>query len=254
MREYIRCLAGFVLTAVLVVLVFSPRTARSADFPALTIYAEILPPDQFENEQGIPSGFSVDVVREIQRRVGDTSPIRMAHWANAYTETLSKPNTILFTMVRTSEREKLFQWVGPLMEQRFILAVRADSRVTLNSLNDARRLRRIGTVKADYRHVYLAEQGFTNLDPVDYSDQNIRRLMAGRIDALASSDLTLPAMLAKAGVAPSKVRTGLVISVGHNYIAFSNRTSEVTVRQWRRALEAMFIDGTIERYRRIWYP
>ena len=243
----------WITATALVMVLLIPGVLHGAADPPLTIYAEILPPEQYEDEKGVPSGFSVEVVREIQRRTGDASPIRMAHWANAYADTLSKPNTVLFTIVRTPERERLFKWVGPLMEQRFMLAVRADSQLVLHSLQDARRLKRIGTVKSDYRHIYLAEQGFTNLDPVDYSDQNIRRLMAGRIDALAISDLTLPAMLANAGVPRSAVRTALVVSVGQNYIAFSNRTGEETVRKWRAALESMKADGTLERYRKKWF-
>ncbi|WP_439331977.1 transporter substrate-binding domain-containing protein [Pseudoalteromonas caenipelagi] len=56
------------------------------------------PPVNFRSRDGALTGFSVDIVKEMQKRVDDKSDIYMYPWKRAYNMALKKPNVILFTM------------------------------------------------------------------------------------------------------------------------------------------------------------
>ena len=80
----------------------------------LTILTEVSPPGQTKAADGKFGGFAVEVVREIQRRVGNTDYIQEVPWARGHITLQNKPNTILFSVARAAERNPLFQWVGPI--------------------------------------------------------------------------------------------------------------------------------------------
>ncbi|MBK7282930.1 substrate-binding periplasmic protein [Candidatus Aalborgicola defluviihabitans] len=80
----------------------------------LQLLADENPPLSFTDGMQA-KGLAVDVVREIQRRVGRRhSPIEFQPWARGYRTVSTQANVGLFAMARTPERETLFQWLGPV--------------------------------------------------------------------------------------------------------------------------------------------
>jgi polar amino acid transport system substrate-binding protein len=77
------------------------------------LVTEEYPPITFMKD-GKPSGFVTDMVREIAARQKIPDNIRLTSWKNAYNMALLHPKVVLFSAERTPEREKLFQWVGPV--------------------------------------------------------------------------------------------------------------------------------------------
>ena len=105
----------------------------------LTILTENLPPLNYV-EGGILVGPSVEIVKEIQRRVGSFEQIQVYPWARAYKMALEKENVILFGMTYTKVRQDKFIWVGPLATKRDILVAKKESGIKINSLDDAKRV------------------------------------------------------------------------------------------------------------------
>ena len=79
----------------------------------MTILTENLPPLNYV-EDGLLVGPSVEIVREIQRRVGSNEPIEVYPWARAYKMALEEENVVLFSMTHTKDRLDKFKWIGPL--------------------------------------------------------------------------------------------------------------------------------------------
>ncbi|NJN47058.1 MAG: transporter substrate-binding domain-containing protein [Candidatus Competibacteraceae bacterium] len=94
------------------VTVFSGAIPTDTSATTLTLLTEELPPLNF-TQDGKLMGFSVDVVREIQRRVGNTDSIEVVPWARGYKAALERPNTVLFSTARTQEREPFFNGSVP---------------------------------------------------------------------------------------------------------------------------------------------
>lgn len=228
--------------------------ASLAPAQSLTIYTEIDPPNQIQNEEGELAGMAVEIVREIQRRVGNTDPINVVPWSRGYLELQTLPNIVLFSTARTKERNPLFKWVGPIDERRYVLYVRADSKIQLRTLEDARKLAAIGVYKDDVRDLYLTGKGFKNLDRTIDNLSNVKKLMSGRIDAFAYATTGLPELARMAGYHPEDMKEALPLLNVQLYIAMSKATPDATVRAWSDALAKMKKDKTFEHIFKRHYP
>ncbi|NIQ88108.1 MAG: transporter substrate-binding domain-containing protein, partial [Deltaproteobacteria bacterium] len=107
----------------------------------LIILTENLPPLNYV-EDGVLVGPSVDTVKEIQRRVGSQEEIKVYPWARAYQMALEEENVVLFGMTHTEVRHDQFKWIGPLATKRDILVAKKGSGITINSLEDAKKVKR----------------------------------------------------------------------------------------------------------------
>ena len=199
-------------------------------------------------------GWAVDIVREIMRRAGSEAAIEPTPWARAYDIALHTPGVVLFPMTRTEEREPLFNWVGPIFRMRWYLFARKGSGVVLHSLDDARRVKAIGTYIDDAREQYLRGLGFTNLERAANNETNYRKLEYGRLDLIAGSDAELAAMADYAGVNPDNFERAWPLKEMDLYVALSRGTEPGNVAAWREAFRAMREDGTFSRILSRWYP
>jgi polar amino acid transport system substrate-binding protein len=148
------------------VLLVSVQPVLSAE---LTILTEHQPPLNYV-EGGVLVGPSVEIVGEIQRRVGSHEEIKVYPWPRAYRPrayrtALKEENVVLFGTTHTELRHDKFKWIGPLATKRDIFIAKKGSGIRINSLEDAKRVNRIGTVRDDTREQYLKGKGFTNLEP-----------------------------------------------------------------------------------------
>lgn len=221
--------------------------AGLAQAQALKIYTEISAPSQIQGPNGKLEGVSVELVQEIQKRVGSKDPIQVVPWARGYQEAQSDPNVALFSMARNAERNSLFQWVGPLLENSYLLYVKADSKITIKTLEDAKKLKAIGVYRNDVRDQFLTKQGFTNLDRADDSVTNFKKLELGRIDAIAGSNVGMTDLAKAAGFNPEDLKPTVTFMKVQTWIAFSKATPAATVKAWAEALEAVKKDKTYEK-------
>lgn len=213
----------------------------------LAIYTEVMPPSQIQDSNGEAAGPVVEMVREIQKRVGNTDPIQVVPWARGYALVQTQPNTVLFSMARTSERNALFQWVGPVSQSTYSFYVRSDSNIKINKLEDAKKLHLIGVYRNDARDQLLTDAGFTNLARSYASDTNVKHVMSGRIDAFVSSNMQLKGMVESAGFKCEDVREAFPFMTIQTWIAFSLGTPRSTVDAWAKAFTTMKRDGTLKK-------
>lgn len=238
-------LAGVLLT--MLTLVSAPNAS------ALTILAEESTPAIFYNEDGVLTGLFVDMVNELKRRTGSQAQVKVMPWARAYKIALEQPGVLLMPTTRTTGRERLFEWVGPIISQRWMLYGLSD-REPLRSLAEARLLKSIGVVRGDARTNFLSSLGFQNLVEVKNGVLNVAKLKAGRIEAMVSSNVGFVGFGYIKDVDTSGIKPLLEMKEVGLYLAFSAGTSPTLVEQWREALSAMRADGTFERIYSVWLP
>ena len=122
---------------------------------------EDAPPLQFVVE-GEVRGVTTELVREVLKQAQINAQFEIYPWARAYDQALKRKNTLLYSTIRTPERESLFHWIGKL--GRFNLGfvmLKQNTDITINSTRDARRYV-IGAMRDDYTHRYLLGNGFDN--------------------------------------------------------------------------------------------
>lgn len=236
------------LSLTVFVILFLSTYAMSAE---LTILTENLPPLNYVKE-GKLIGPSVDVVKEIQRRVGSDEPIKVFPWSRAYKMALERENVILFSMTYTRDRHDKFKWIGPLAKKRDILVAKKGSGIIINEIREAKKVRRIGTLRDDTRERLLISYGFTNLESVSDEQKNAQKLSLGRIDLWAYKIPGLKTVCNLAGVDFNEFEEVYSLRKIEVMIAFSKKTSDSIVKIWRDAFNGMKEDGTLMKIRRNW--
>jgi polar amino acid transport system substrate-binding protein len=230
------------------VFLFSVQPLLSAE---LTILTENLPPLNYL-EDGVLVGPSVDIVKEIQKRVESREQIKVYPWARAYKMALEDENVVLFGMTHTKVREDIFKWVGPLATKRDILVAKKGSGIKINNLEDAKKVKRIGTLRDDTRERLLKSHGFTNLESVSDEQKNAKKLALGRIDLWTYKKPGLKTVCELAGVDYNEIEEVFHLREMELMIAFSKKTSDSIVQKWRDAFNEMLADGTIMQIRKKW--
>jgi len=219
----------------------------------LQLLSEENPPLNF-SENGQPKGLSVDVVQEIQRRIGDKNVIEVQPWARAYRTASTTPNVALFGTARTTAREELFLWVGPVATAVASLYSKRGSGLHIASLEDAKSVDRILVVRDFYTHQLLQKLGFTNLELVAKPETMVKMTVNGRAPLMFVGNLTLPDLLERAGAKPADVERVYVVTSIQTYIAFSLGTPKDVVNNWQAALDGMKRDGSYAAIYAKWLP
>lgn len=226
-----------------------------ADTPPgkLIMMTEEYPPVTFMQD-GKPSGFVTDMVREIAARQNIPENIILTYWNNAYNMALLHPNVVLFSADRTPERENLFHWVGPVGLNSSVLYAKKGSGISLNSLDEAKKVKAIATTTDWFNEQYLQSEGFTNLKSAKDPIENIRHLMNDDAQLLIFSDLTIPEIVRNAGYGMEDLEAVFTVSQTYIYIAISQGTPAATVQAWQTILAEMKKDGTFTRIYRSYLP
>ena len=225
-----------------------PRTIFSAELMILT---ENLPPLNFIKDD-VLMGPAVDMVKEIQRRVGSYDQIQVYPWARAYKMALEEANIVLFGMARTEVRDDKFYWTGPVAEKRDILASKKNSGLVINSLEDAKKVDHIGTLRDDAKEIFLQRNGFTNLVSTHDDQNNVKKLLLGRIDLWATKVPGLKTICRLAGADYHEIVEVYSMRKSEIYIAISKKTSEKIVQSWVDSFNDMLEDGTIRMIKSQW--
>lgn len=225
---------------------FQTDKELAADGPVLKLYTEDSPPGNYI-DTGRPAGFSVDIVREILRRQKQPDTITVVPWARGYTLAMADPNVALFSTSRLPEREKSFQWVGPLYTQTWAFYAKKGAAIKIDSLDEAKKVARIGTYLKDAKEQFLKSQGFQNLVSANRNISNIKHLLIGDIDLWVSSDFNMPYQVEKAGQDPGMLERVYAFRKVDNFIAFSLKTPATVVYKWQKHLNDIKKDGTYAR-------
>lgn len=220
----------------------------------LQILTEEDPPYSLTGADGKPTGYGVEVVSEIQKRVNNRDPIKIYPWARAYNLIKREPGVVVFTMSRTKEREPLFQWVGPIIENSWVFVAKKSSKLKIDSLDDARALPFIGVVRDYAWDKYLTGQGFSNLDRAAEYASNVNKTAMGRIPVFVSANLSYQHELAVQGQKIQDYEVLMEFNKVQMYIAHSKDSDKAMVQAWQSAFDAMKKDGTVARLLKKWIP
>jgi polar amino acid transport system substrate-binding protein len=227
-------------------IMISERQTRSDRPFSLTLYTEDSPPSSYK-KKGRIEGLSVDIVREILRRIGQPDTIVLVPWARGYQLAQSVADTALFSTTRLPQREAMFSWVGPLYQQRWGFYRWQASPIRIEDIEAAKRVRSIGTYRKDAKMQYLQALGFKNLISTNKNITNVIHLQRGDIDLWVSSDFNMPHLARQAGVSPDQLELAYAFFTAGNYIAFSKGTSPHVIRLWQAVLDEMKSDGSYQK-------
>jgi two-component system, NarL family, sensor histidine kinase EvgS len=233
------CNQKIFLGVVLLLVYFLPFRLSAKEFRILT---EEFPPYNYTQNNEVV-GISTEIMREMLKRLGHSDNFEVMPWSKAYHIAQEEDNIILFSTTRTPIREKLFKWVGPLVPNNTMFFAKKDSDISLTSLDDAKKVARIGVYKDDFGELLLREKGFDNLESVLDNKENVIKLAKGEIDLWIINDLTGRHMARGEGLS-DHIKKVFEVQKDYMYIAFSKTTPDEVVRKWQNVLDEIKSDGS----------
>jgi polar amino acid transport system substrate-binding protein len=219
----------------------------------IQLMTEEYPPVTFMKD-GKVTGFVTDMVREIIGRQRIPDNIRLTSWRNGYDMAVINPNVALFSTERTKEREKLFQWVGPVGKNSAIFYAKKGSGIRVNSLDEARKVAAIATTANWFTEQDLKGRGFTNLVSAPLPINNVRQLIQGEVQLSVFTDITVAEIVKNAGYRMDDLEPVFTLSSSYFYIAMSLGTPLEMVKKWQSTLDSLKADGTFEKIYRSYIP
>ncbi|WP_160105335.1 substrate-binding periplasmic protein [Pseudomonas izuensis] len=224
---------------------------QAADNPdtEMVLLTENFPPynmakngKNFAQDENI-NGIATDIVREIFKRADISYSLTLRFpWERIYKLTLEKPGYGVFVMARLPDREKLFKWVGPIGPDDWIMLAKADSKITLETLNDARKYK-IGAYKGDAIAETLAKQGLNPIVVLRDQD-NAKKLVNGQIDLWATGDPAGRYLARQDGV--TGLKTVLRFNSAELYLALNKDVPDETVAKLQAALDQLRKEGVVD--------
>ena len=216
----------------------------------INLMTEIFPPYQYYNEDLKLTGISIEIMEAVKKEINSQVPIKEVPWTRGVKITKKRKNSAIFSMLKTPERENLYKWVGPLIDLSMVFFKKTGSNVVLKSLEDAKKVNKIGVTRDVANYEILSAKGFTNLDVLQNGadENNIIKLIKGRIDLWASTyfgglysgrSLGYKGMLEPIPEVP--------IFKGQLYLAFNLKTDNSIVKQWQSGLDRIKLNKTFDR-------
>ncbi|GGC78074.1 substrate-binding periplasmic protein [Undibacterium terreum] len=190
-------------------------------------------------------GVLYDLLHELALRVGHSGTVNVVPLKREL-EMLRTDNNSLGAISRLADREQLYSWHIKLMQDRIVLVSRADSGVDISTLDAARKLR-IGVLFGGPSESAVRRNGFEHTDPTTSTESNVRKLAAGRVDAIA----VLGGMVTVVGNMPDSahmsLKEGAVLETVDLYLAGSKNFNPEEAKKWEMAFKSMQKDGTYAR-------
>lgn len=140
------------------------------------------------------SGLCTDILKALLANTDLKYSIKLRDLNYGLNRTGQHPSHAIYCVSKTTERESLFDWVGPLSSIKWTLFAKPGSSIELESLEDARQLR-IGGYNGDVMTNYLAEKGF-NVVAISNNGLNARRLVEDQIALWVADGLAGPYLAA----------------------------------------------------------
>ncbi|MFZ3025392.1 substrate-binding periplasmic protein [Pseudomonas sp.] len=236
------------LTAALLALLFG-TFVRAEPYQVVT--EEWAPYNYEENNQ--LTGMATEIVRAIMTLTGDDFELVLLPSMRTTHVLQTRPKTIMYSLFRTPEREPLYKWVGPIVEESIHPYQLATAAQPVNSLEQLLRAPQISTRHAGLMPEMLQSLGFKNLDrSAAESQQLYRMLLAGRTDIIVGdTDAGVSYYSRQLSIAPGTLRQiPIELYRASLYIAFSRDCDDKLLAAWARALEQLRHSGELQRIQR----
>lgn len=201
-----------------------------------------------ELKDGKVIGVASEIVEKTLARAGVTDyHMALYPWARAYDMARLEPNVMIYPIIRSSEREPLFKWVGELDQVTpMFYKLRERQDVVVKDLQDAKNYT-VGVVRDDSRQEYLEGKGFNRMVVSANNLDNLRKLISGQVALVPLPEREAREQCEDLHVAFEDLESVYTIDELSKglYVALSLKTPEDTVKRITAAFAQLKDDGTL---------
>lgn len=217
-----------------------PITGDPAKFTYLT---EDYPPFNY-SENGLASGVSVDILDGIFKGKSlpvDRTAISVTDWADSYEMVVKTPGTMLFSMVRTAEREPLFKWVGPIAPHTDVAITLKNSGIMISDATDLNNFF-TGVIDGYSSITTLMDHGVLRSNIIIYKGlaELYKALVVDReVQCISYSLAGHKLIIQSLGYAGDLFDTPFTIQKNELYYAFNKETDDLVIADFQEQLNLM---------------
>ena len=228
----------------LLLLIFTTLSFFSCMAETLRVVTEDLSPYQIVVDGQLVGGRSYLVVKEMLKRADLQPRIEVLPWARAYSIAASEPNVLIFTMVRTAQRDPHFHWLAKLARGNYgFYSLTSRTDLPVDSL-PALLKHTVASVRNSFEASSLVNMGFVEgknlILTVNYNEA-WQMVLLGRADFTYDSDTTKTS-------APELFSKGYSSEqTSDSYLAANINTDAKILRRLEASLQSMRQDGTMAR-------
>jgi len=220
----------------------------NGDPEAFAYHTEDFPPYNYL-ESGEAFGLSVDILELLFEKMEldlDRSVIEVGDWASAYETVMDEPGHMIFSTVRTDERESLFKWVGPIAPHKEVILSRASAPVSLNQVADLNNY--FTGVVEDYSSIdLLMRLGVLRANILTYPDPAslFRALLVDEeVQCISYSETGYKLMAQALGFVTEDFASPFTVHMDQLYYAFNIETADQMIEDFQAALDSVKQDKT----------
>jgi len=188
--------------------------------------------------------FLFELVKRLQSQV-ELNEVKILNYpySRGWRQVRNKPNTAFFNVSRTSNREGLVKWVGPLINEVTVLYESTSNPTHIKSKERAKRVESICVLSGNSDDEFLMVNGFTNIYRHTSYNECFKLLVNGRVSLAVVDRASLPEILKATAIAPKAIRQAAILYESNGYLAMSNDIADEVVSKWQTALKKLKRNG-----------
>ena len=194
-------------------------------------------------------GPAVDLLLAASASIG--SPIKRENiliqpWARGFRNAKKGPNTVLFSTIRTPEREGNFQWVGPIASESDVLIALKARQITISKPEDMMAYI-TGAVRGDVGEEILQEVGVPLQSTVllSHSTSLSMMLSAGRIDLWIFGEDGWRETIVSSDLDPANFEIIYRFPPKRYYFALSSDIEQQLVEKFQQAVDKVLVSNEL---------
>jgi polar amino acid transport system substrate-binding protein len=233
--------------------------ASSETLPGLTIVTTNEFPYQYQTKQNNNAmagynekGISYELVRSILKHSGIKKfEIKWYPWARAYRFAQNEKNTAIFSILRSKEREELFDWTCKILETNtWVYRLKKREDIEIEKIEDLKDYK-ISVWRNDYRHQFLEKKlGHRNLFLTESDKSAVLMVRDGRADAFLFNDSTFSIFMKTMNLDQNlfkKVFKIIDLSGASLYLATNKESDPDLIKMLKTGLEKSKLSGEFEK-------
>ena len=221
------------------------KTAVSSE-KTIVIGYDPFDPYTYQDVNGDMAGIDVEIARQAFGRLGYEPVFKLINWEDKDIYLADGTVDCLWACFTMTDREDKYQWAGPYMYSRQMVAVRDDSDIYELSGLAGKRIAVQATGKAEMAFLNAADYGLPEMKRVfslSTTDEMYAILRKGYVDAIAGHEGMLGKIVNDGTNTYRMLEESIYASeLG---VAFEKGTHEELARELTEILEAMKAEGSI---------
>jgi polar amino acid transport system substrate-binding protein len=230
------------LITILLSLVASPIYSQIK----LTVVGEIFRPFSYE-ENEVKKGMVTEIVQELLKE-SQIKPSKwiISPWKYVFKYAKDHNNTLLYTIVKNPEREKLFHWIGPISDRNFCLYRLKDrTDIKVDTWKDLKKYS-VSSLEDGAGTKEIESHGIEVYKTRDLK-QSFKMVVNKRVDLMGSMDYALYHFKNSEKLEGEFVKAFTVNNTSKYYIALNINTDPEIVTSLKSSFTKIKSNGTLEK-------